>query len=69
LISSHGVKSRKMTYLKFQGLLCFYGGVVCLILLILVFIWLQEPLAIGVVMTGLVGVVIIPSLVFSVMDS
>jgi len=42
---------------------------VCLILLILVFIWLQEPLSIGVVMTSLVGFVIIPSLVFSLMDS
>lgn len=64
-------RKRKMTHSKFllEGLLCFYGGVVCLILLILVFIWLQEPLSIGVAMTGLVGFVIIPSLVFSLMDS
>jgi len=37
---------------------------VCLILLILVFIWLQEPLSIGAVMTGLVGLAIMPTLVF-----
>ncbi|KIM44943.1 hypothetical protein M413DRAFT_367115 [Hebeloma cylindrosporum] len=56
-------------YMFWHWLICFYGGVVCLILLVLVFIWLQEPLSIGVVMTGLVGFAIIPSLVFLVMDS
>jgi len=60
--------SSNWRYVIWHWLFCFYGGVVCLILLILVFIWLQEPLSIGVVMTALVGFTILPSLMLLVVD-
>ncbi|KAF5315428.1 hypothetical protein D9619_007286 [Psilocybe cf. subviscida] len=54
-------------YLIVEWLVTFYAGVLCLVALLLTFVWLQEPSVIGISMTILITLAIIPptvSLVF-----
>lgn len=46
-------------------LISFYGGVLCLVALLLTFVWLQEALVIGISMTVLVVLsIIMPPLLY-----
>ncbi|KAF8963419.1 hypothetical protein BDZ97DRAFT_1027659 [Flammula alnicola] len=68
LLEKYGA-GKKWKYMVWHWLLCFYGGVLCLAILLLTFIWLQEPLSVGIVMSVLCGFTLVPSMIFFAVDS
>ncbi|KAF5316662.1 hypothetical protein D9619_006650 [Psilocybe cf. subviscida] len=56
-------------YIMAEWLFTFYAGVLCLVALLLTFVWLQEALVIGISMTILIALTVVPPMVSLVFGS
>ncbi|KAF9485458.1 hypothetical protein BDN70DRAFT_795763 [Pholiota conissans] len=67
LLQYHGA-GKKWKYFVWHWVICFYGGTICLAVLLLTFIVLEENLSIVISMSCLCGFVLLPSLLYFVLN-